>query len=75
MITLGFQRSISVKNKLLKKFINKKDSTLKLEFYINYKKYKLKQAYYEVNRLIMKNILKEIGVLRTHGKELNPLFL
>ena len=30
----------------------------------------------KVNRLIMTNILKEIGIiLRTHGKESNPLFL
>ena len=45
-----------MKNKLLKKFINKKDPTLKEEFHINYKEYrnllstfmkKSKQAYYE----------------------------
>ena len=29
----------------------------------------------KVNKLIMINILKEIGILRTHGKESNPLFL
>ena len=29
-----------------------------------------------VNRVIMKNVLKDIGIiLRTHGKESNPLFL
>ena len=39
-ITLGLQKSISVKNKLLKKFINKKDPILKEEFHINYKKYR-----------------------------------
>ena len=86
--TLGLQKSISVNNKLLKNFINKKDPILKEEFHTNYKKFrnllstlmkKSKQAYYykkKVNRLIIINILKEIGIiLRTHGKELNPLFL
>ena len=55
-ITLGLQKSISVKNKLLKNFINKKDPILKEEFHTNYKKYrnllstlmkKSKQAYYD----------------------------
>ena len=54
-MTLGLQKSISMKNKLLKNFINK-DSVLKQEFHTNYKKYrnllstvmkKSKQAYYE----------------------------
>ena len=39
-ITLGLQTSISVKNKLLKNFINKKDHILKEEFHLNYKKYR-----------------------------------
>ena len=38
-ITLGLQKSISVKNKLLKHFINK-DPILKAEFHTNYKKYR-----------------------------------
>ena len=55
-ITIGLQKSISVKNKLLKNFINKKDPVLKEEFHTNYKKYrnllstimkKSKQAYYD----------------------------
>ena len=55
-ITLGLQKSISVKNKLLANFINKKDPILKEEFQTNYKKYrnllstlmkKSKQAYYD----------------------------
>ena len=55
-ITLGLQKSISVKNKLLKNFINKKDPVLEEEFHTNYKKYrnllftlmkKSKQAYYD----------------------------
>ena len=55
-ITLGLQNSISVKNKLLANFINKKNSILKEEFHTNYKKYrnllstvmkKSKQAYYD----------------------------
>ena len=55
-ITLGLQKSISVKNKLLKNFINKKVPVLEEEFHTNYKKYrnllftlmkKSKQAYYD----------------------------
>ena len=55
-ITLGLQKSISAKNKLLKNFINKKDPVLKEEFHTKYKIYrnllstlmkKSKQAYYE----------------------------
>ena len=55
-ITLGLQKSISVKNKLLKNFINKKGPVLKEEFHTNDKKYrnlfstlmkKSKQAYYD----------------------------
>ena len=55
-ISLDLQKSISVKNKLLTNFINKKDPILKEEFDTNYKKYrnllstlmkKSKQAYYD----------------------------
>ena len=55
-ITLGLQKSISVKNKLLANFINKKDLILKEEFHTIYRKYrnllstlmkKSKQAYYD----------------------------
>ena len=55
-ITLGLQKSISLKNKLLTNFINKKDPILKEECHTNYKKYrnllsalvkKSKQAYYD----------------------------
>ena len=55
-ITLGLQKSMYVKNKLLTNFINKKDSVLKEEFHTKYKKYrnllstlmkKSKQAYYD----------------------------
>ena len=72
-ITLGLQKSISVKNKLLANFINKKDPILKEEFHTNYKKYrnllstlmkKSKQAYYdkyfERNWNNIKNTLKGI---------------
>ena len=38
-ITLGLQKSISVKNKLLTNFINKKEPILKEEIHTNYKKY------------------------------------
>ena len=55
-ITLGLQKSISVKNKLLTNFLNKKDPVLQEEFHTKYKKYrnllstlmkKSKQAYYD----------------------------
>ena len=55
-ITLGLQKSMYVKNKLLTNFINKKDPALKEEFHTKYKKYinllstrmmKSKQAYYD----------------------------
>ena len=55
-ITLGSQKSIFLKNKLLINFINKKDPILKEQFHSNYKKYKnllstlmkkSKQAYYD----------------------------
>ena len=75
-ITLGLQKSISVKNKLLKNFINKKDPILKEGFHTNYKKYrnllstlmkKQKQAYYdkyfERDWSIIKNIWKGIKSL------------
>ena len=61
-VTLGLQKSISVKNKLLTNFINKKDPILKKVCHTNYKKYrnllftfmkKSKQAYY--NRYFKKN--------------------
>ena len=69
-ITLGLQKSISVKSKLFTNFINKKDPVLKEEFHIKYK-----NCRNLLSILIMMNILKEIGIiLRTHGKELNPLF-
>ena len=39
-ITLGIQKSISLKNKLLKRFINKKDPQIKAEFHEKHKKYR-----------------------------------
>ena len=75
-ITLGLQKSTSVKNKLLTNFINKKDPILKEECHTNYKKYrnllstlmkKSKQAYYdryfEKKWKIIKNTLKAIKSL------------
>ena len=56
MITVGLQKPISGKNKLLKNFINKKGPILKEDFHTNCKKYrnllsalmkKRKQAYYD----------------------------
>ena len=55
-ISSGLQKPISVKNKLLTNFINKKDLILKEECHTNYKKYrnllstlmkKSKQVYYD----------------------------
>ena len=55
-ITLGLQKSISVKNKLVKNFLNKRDPILTEEFHTNYKKQrnllstlmkKSKQVYYD----------------------------
>ena len=55
-ITLGLQKSISVKNKLVVNFINKEDPILKEEFHTNYQQYRSllstimkrsKQAYYD----------------------------
>ena len=55
-ITLGLQKSIFAKKKLLTNFISKKDPILKEEFHTNYKKYrnllstlmkKSKYAYYD----------------------------
>ena len=71
-------KSESVKNKLLKNFINKKEAILKEKFRTNYKKYrnflstlmkKSKQAYYD------KYFERNWDNIRTHGEELNPLFL
>ena len=39
-ITLGIQKSITLKNKLLKRFINKKDPQIKAEFHEKHKKYR-----------------------------------
>ena len=74
--TLGLQKSISVKNKLLTNFINKKDPILKKECHTNYKKYrnllstlmkKSKQVYYdryfEKNWKSIKNTWKRIKSL------------
>ena len=76
-MTLGLQLSVSIKNKLLTNFINKKDPLLKQEFHTKYKKYitllstlmnKSKHTYYD-------KFLKETRIiLRIHGKEPNPLF-
>ena len=75
-ITLGLQKSISVKNKLLTDLINKKDLILKGECHTNYKYYrnllstlmkKSKQAYYdryfEKKRKNIKNTWKGIKSL------------
>ena len=75
LITLGLLKPISVKKRLLTNFINKKDPVLKGEFHTKYKKIEIHSLpiWKKVNRLIMINILKEIGtLLRTHGKESNP---
>ena len=60
-ITLGLQKSISVKNKLLTNFINIKDPTIKMECHTNYKKYRIYSLslWRKANRLIMTDILKK----------------
>ena len=75
-INLDLLKSITVKNKLLTNFINKKDPILKEEFHTNYKNYrnllstlikKRKQAYYdkyfERNWYNIKNTWKRIKSL------------
>ena len=75
-ISLGLQKSISVKNKLLTNFMDKKDLVLKEEFHTKYKKYrnllstlmkKSKQGYYdkyfERNWSNIKNTWKGINSL------------
>ena len=66
-ITLGLQKSISVKNKLLTNFINKKDPVLKEEFHTKYKKY----------RNLLSTLMKKSkqAYCNKYGKESNPLFL
>ena len=66
-ITLGLQKSTSVKNKLLTNVINKKDFILKEECHPYCKKYR------NLLSTLMKTSKKKI--LRTHGKELNSSFL
>ena len=77
-ITLGLQKSISVKKKLITNFVNKKDPIMKENYHTNYKKIEIYSPplWRKVNKVITTNILKEIGkILRKHGKELNTLFL
>ena len=77
-ITLGLQKSISAKNKLLTNFINKKDPILKEAFHTNYKKYrnllatlmkKSKQAYYD------KYFEKNWNNIKNTWKGIKPLIL
>ena len=77
-ITSGLQKSISVKNKLLIFFINKKDPLLKGKFHTKYKKHRnlLSTLMKKSEHAYFDKYLKEIGIiLRTHGKESNTLFL
>ena len=66
-ITLGLQKSISVKNKLIKNFINKKDPVLKEEFHTNLLSTLMKKSkqasydkYFEKNWNNIKNTWKGI---------------
>ena len=73
-VTLGLQKSISVKNKLLKHFINNKDPILKEEFQKNIETCS-PSLWRKVNRLII-SILREIGIiLRTYRMDVNTLSL
>ena len=76
-ITLGLQKSISVKNKLLTNYINKRDPILKEEFHTKYKIHRnLLSTLVKKSKQAYDNIFKEIGIiLRTHGKESNLTFL
>ena len=90
-ITLGLQKSISVKNKLLTKFINKKDPTSKEESHTKYKRYrnllctlmkKSKQAYYGEyfvrNWSNIKNawkVIKSLNSLKTIYQLYSPLIM
>ena len=77
-IISGLQKSISVKNKLLINFINKKDPVLKEKFHSKYKKHRnlLSTLMKKSEHAYFDKYLKEIGIiLRTHGKESNTLFL
>ena len=75
--TLGLQKSISVTNKLLTNFINKKDPVRNFTLNTKYIEIYFLPLWRKVNRfIIIINILKETGIiLRAHGKESNPLFL
>ena len=78
MDNLRLKKSISVKNELLTNFINKKDPILREEFHTEYKNMEIYSPPLgrKGNELIVINIFKEIGIiLRTHGKESNPVFL
>ena len=57
-ITLGLQKSMYVKNKLLTNFINKKDPILKEEFDIKYKSIEIYSPplWRKTNRLIVNKI-------------------
>ena len=77
-ITSGLQKLISVINKLLTHFINKKDPIVKKKIHTNYKDIEIYSSllWRKVNRLIMIDILKEIGkIFRTHGNKSDPSFL
>ena len=77
-ITLGLQKSISLKNKFLANFFNKKDPVLKVEFGTKYNKYrnllstlmkKRRQAYYD------KYFERNWNNIKNTWKESNALFL
>ena len=68
-ITLGLQKSISVKNKLLTNLINKKSPILKEEFHTNYKKYR------NLLSTLMKKSKNAYYDKYFERKESNPLFL
>ena len=77
-ITLGSQKSISMKNKFLAYFINKKDPNQKRNLILTTENIEIYSPllWREVNRLTMINILKQIAIMfRTLEKESNTLFL
>ena len=70
--TSGIQKSIYIKNKLLKKFISKKDLLIKVVFHEQYKTYRnlLSTLMKQSKQMYYTNTLKIIGItLKILGKE------
>ena len=76
-ISSGLKKSISIKNSIFKKYINKKDPHIKEELHQKYKNYRNTTATLmkKVNKITLQNILKLISkTLKTHGRELKASY-